>query len=69
MTTFFQTLVDVKNAQVPGTYQASGHDYRPDLPRLRQRGLRPAGVRGAAGPGAEAVRQREEARWQVFQED
>ena len=32
VTTFFQTLVDVKNAQVPGTYQAWGHDYRPDLP-------------------------------------
>src|SRR6478609_8204090 len=32
VTTFFQPLVDVKNAQVPGTYQAWGHDYRPDLP-------------------------------------
>jgi uncharacterized membrane protein len=34
ITTFFQSLVDTKNAQVPGAYRASGHDYRPDLPRF-----------------------------------
>ena len=69
VTTFFQTLVDVKNAQVPGTYQASGHDYRPDLPRFVSEvyGL-PASEEQLARV-AEAVRQREEARWQVFQED
>ena len=32
VTTFFQTLVDMKNAQVEGSYAAWGHDYRPDLP-------------------------------------
>ena len=32
VTTFFQTLVDMKNAQIPGTYRAWAHDYRPDLP-------------------------------------
>jgi Alpha/beta-hydrolase family len=34
ITTFFQSLVDMKNAQVPRAYRASGHDYRPDLPRF-----------------------------------
>ena len=34
ITTFFQLLVDMKNAQTPGVYQASRHDYRPDLTRF-----------------------------------
>ena len=53
----------------PGTYQASGHDYRPDLPRFVSEvyGL-PASEEQLARV-AEAVRQREEVRWQVFQED
>jgi len=34
VTTFFQTLVDMKNAQIPGAYRAFGHDYRPELPRF-----------------------------------
>lgn len=34
VTTFFQLLVDMKNAQVPGAYKAWGHDYRPDLPEF-----------------------------------
>jgi uncharacterized membrane protein len=34
ITTFFQSLVDMKNAQVPGAYRAWGHDYRPDLARF-----------------------------------
>ena len=32
VTTFFQLLVDMKNAQIPGSYRAWAHDYRPDLP-------------------------------------
>ena len=31
VTTFFQSLVDMKNAQIPGAYRAWAHDYRPDL--------------------------------------
>lgn len=31
ITTFFQSLVDMKNAQIPGAYRAWAHDYRPDL--------------------------------------
>jgi len=32
VTTFFQSLVDMKNAQMPGPYRAWAHDYRADLP-------------------------------------
>jgi hypothetical protein len=34
ITTFFQSLVDMKNAQIPGKYRAWAHDYRPDLARF-----------------------------------
>ena len=34
ITTFFQTLIDMKNAQLPGAYRAWAHDYRPDLPEF-----------------------------------
>jgi uncharacterized membrane protein len=69
VTTFFQTLVDVKNAQVPGTYQAWGHDYRPDLPAFVSEvyGLEASAEQLARV--AAAVRRREEVRWEVFQED
>ena len=31
LTTFYQSLIDMKNAQIQGTYRAWAHDYRPDL--------------------------------------
>ena len=34
ITSFFQTLIDMKNAQQPGSYRAWAHDYRADLPRF-----------------------------------
>jgi uncharacterized membrane protein len=34
VTTFFQTLIDMKNAQVPGSFAAWAHDYRADLPEF-----------------------------------
>jgi uncharacterized membrane protein len=34
ITTFFQTLVDMKNAQISAGYRAWAHDYRADLPRF-----------------------------------
>jgi len=34
ITTFFQSLIDMKNAQIPGPYRAWAHDYRADLPRF-----------------------------------
>jgi hypothetical protein len=66
ITTFFQTLVDMKNAQVIGEYRASGHDYRPDLPRFIST------VYGLPVTAAQmtrveaAVRQRETAREQMW---
>jgi len=34
LTTFLQTFIDMKNAQIPGTFRAFAHDYRPDLARF-----------------------------------
>ncbi|HET9630866.1 MAG TPA: alpha/beta-hydrolase family protein [Terrabacter sp.] len=34
ITTFVQTLVDMKNAQIPGSFRAWAHDYRADLPEF-----------------------------------
>jgi hypothetical protein len=34
LTTFFQSLVDMKNAQTSGAFGAFRHDYRADLPRF-----------------------------------
>ena len=34
ITTFLQTLIDMKNAQIPDGYRAFAHDYRPDLTRF-----------------------------------
>jgi uncharacterized membrane protein len=34
VTTFFQSLVDMKNAQTSGAFGANQHDYRADLPRF-----------------------------------
>jgi hypothetical protein len=34
LTSFLQTMIDMKNAQTPGAYRAYAHDYRPDLARF-----------------------------------
>lgn len=34
LTTFLQTMIDMKNAQAPWGYRAYAHDYRPDLARF-----------------------------------
>jgi uncharacterized membrane protein len=34
ITTFVQTLIDMKNAQIPDGYRSFAHDYRPDLTRF-----------------------------------
>jgi len=69
VTTFFQTLVDVKNAQVPGTYQAWGHDYRPDLPHFVSEVYDLPAAPEQLDRVAAACRERETLRWQVFHED
>jgi uncharacterized membrane protein len=50
VTTFFQSLVDMKNAQEPGSYRAWAHDYRSDLPRFL------ADVYGVAATPAQLAR-------------
>ncbi|HSK57120.1 MAG TPA: alpha/beta-hydrolase family protein [Jiangellales bacterium] len=66
LTTFFQTLVDMKNAQLPGGYRAWGHDYRPDLPRfVREVFDLPASDTQMAAVEA-AIRRREELRERLF---
>jgi len=64
--TFFQLVVDMKNAQTPGAYVASRHDYRPELARF---------VNEVYGLGADddlvhrveaALEQREQAREGIF---
>jgi uncharacterized membrane protein len=66
ITTFFQTLVDMKNAHVRGTYGASGHDYRPDLPRFVSEVFDlPASPQQVTDIEA-AVRRRETVREQLF---
>ena len=66
LTTFFQLVVDMKNAQVPGAYLASRHDYRPELARF---------VNEVYGLGADddlvrrveaALEEREQTREQLF---
>jgi uncharacterized membrane protein len=69
VTTFFQTLVDLKNAQVPGTYQAWGHDYRPDLTRFVSAVYDLPASPEELARVEEAVRRRELLRWEVYQED
>jgi uncharacterized membrane protein len=34
LTTFLQTMIDMKNAQAPWGYRAYAHDYRPDIARF-----------------------------------
>jgi uncharacterized membrane protein len=67
ITTFFQLLVDMKNAQTPGVYQASRHDYRPDLTRFVNEvyGLR--ATEDQLRRVERAIAQREETRERIFE--
>jgi uncharacterized membrane protein len=66
VTTFFQSLVDMKNAQAPGPYRAWAHDYRADLPRFVSEVFElPAHPQQLAAVDA-ALRQREKTREQLF---
>jgi uncharacterized membrane protein len=69
VTTFFQTLVDVKNAQRPGTWGAWGHDYRPDLPGFVSEVYDLPATPEQLARVADAVHQREMVRWDLFDED
>ena len=66
VTTFFQGLVDMKNAQIPGAYRAWAHDYRPDLPAfIREVYDLPVSDEQLARV-ATAVQEREEIREKLF---
>ena len=66
VTTFFQSLVDMKNAQIPGAYRAWAHDYRPDLPAfIREVYDLPVTDEQLARVSA-AVQEREEIREHLF---
>jgi uncharacterized membrane protein len=67
ITTFFQSLVDMKNAQIPGDYRAWAHDYRPDLARFVSEVFDlPASPRQLADIEA-ALERRETAREHLFE--
>jgi uncharacterized membrane protein len=67
ITTFFQSLMDMKNAQIPGGYRAWAHDYRPDLARFVSAVFDlPASPRQLADIEA-ALERRETAREQLFE--
>ena len=56
ITTFFQSLIDMKNAQIPGAYRAWAHDYRPDLARFISEVYDLPASAGAAGRGRASAR-------------
>lgn len=68
ITTFFHTLIDMKNAQLPGTYSAWGHDYRPDLPRFISEVYGLPATAAQLERIADAVRERETLREKAFED-
>jgi uncharacterized membrane protein len=69
ITTFFQSLVDMKNAQVPGVYRAWAHDYRSDLPRFLSEVFELPVVAEQLARIEQALRVRETVREQLFSSD
>ena len=69
VTSFFQTLVDMKNAMRPGTWGAWGHDYRPDLTRFISEVYGLPASEEELDRVTDAVHHREMARWELLQED
>ena len=66
VTTFFQSLVDMKNAQLPGVFRAWAHDYRPALaPFLREVSDLPA-TDAQLARISDAIEQRESVRETLF---
>jgi uncharacterized membrane protein len=69
ITTFFQALVDMKNAQLPGAFRAWAHDYRADLPRFLSEVYGLAATPAQLARIEQAVQQREVARERLFTAD
>ncbi|HET8971142.1 MAG TPA: alpha/beta-hydrolase family protein [Candidatus Nanopelagicales bacterium] len=66
LTTFFQSLVDMKNAQLPGAYRAWAHDYRADLPEFLREVYGLSATDEQLARVADAVRIREQIREKVM---
>jgi uncharacterized membrane protein len=67
VTTFFQSLIDMKNAQQPGSYRAWAHDYRSDLPRFLSDVYGVAATPAQLARIEEALHLRETVRERLFQ--
>ena len=66
ITTFFQSLMDMKNAQSSGPYRAWAHDYRADLTRFVSEVFAlPASAEQMAAVES-AMRRRESTREELF---
>jgi uncharacterized membrane protein len=66
VTTFFQSLIDMKNAQQPGAYRAWAHDYRADLPRFLSDVYGVPATPAQLARIEEALQQRESVRERIF---
>ena len=66
LTTFFQSLVDMKNAQTPGKFRAFAHDYRPDLPHFLREVYALEVTDEQLASVAAAIEQREDIRQSLF---
>jgi uncharacterized membrane protein len=66
ITTFFQGLIDMKNAQTPGAYRAFAHDYRPDLARFVSAVFDLPASPDQLARVEEALQQRETSREELF---
>ena len=66
VTTFFQSLVDMKNAQTAGPFGACQHDYRADLPRFLSDVYGLPASAGAAARIEETLEVREAVREKLF---
>jgi uncharacterized membrane protein len=66
LTTFFQSLVDMKNAQARGPYRAWAHDYRADLPRFVSDVFELPASAAQLAAVESALRRRETTREQLF---
>ncbi len=66
ITTFFQSLIDMKNAQIPGAYRSWAHDYRPDLVRFVSEVFDLPATPAQLAAIEAAVRERETVRDELF---
>jgi uncharacterized membrane protein len=66
LTTFFQSLIDMKNAQLPGPFGAWAHDYRADLPRFLSEVYGLPATPAQLARIEQGVRQREAVRERLF---